>query len=114
MVQAEDELSAINMAIGAAFSGARSLAASSGPGIALMIEALGLAAVTETPLVLVDVQRCGPSTGMPTRMEQADLNLLSTARMGKFPVSSSPQQTSRNASTKRSVRLTSLRNINVR
>ncbi len=85
MVQAEDELSAINMAIGAAFSGARSLAASSGPGIALMIEALGLAAVTETPLVLVDVQRCGPSTGMPTRMEQADLNLLIYGAHGEIP-----------------------------
>jgi len=85
MVQAEDELSAINMSIGAAFSGARSLAASSGPGIALMIEALGLAAVTETPLVLVDVQRCGPSTGMPTRMEQADLNLLLYGAHGEIP-----------------------------
>ncbi|HSF33545.1 MAG TPA: 2-oxoacid:acceptor oxidoreductase subunit alpha [Candidatus Tectomicrobia bacterium] len=85
MVQAEDELSAINMAVGAAFSGARSLAASSGPGIALMIEALGLAAVTETPLVLVDVQRCGPSTGMPTRMEQADLNLLIYGAHGEVP-----------------------------
>jgi 2-oxoglutarate ferredoxin oxidoreductase subunit alpha len=85
MVQAEDELSAINMAVGAAFSGARSLAASSGPGIALMIEALGLAAVTETPLVVVDVQRCGPSTGMPTRMEQADLNLLIYGAHGEIP-----------------------------
>ena len=85
MVQAEDELSAINMAIGASFSGARSLAASSGPGIALMIEALGLAAVTETPLVIVDVQRCGPSTGMPTRMEQADLNLLIYGAHGEIP-----------------------------
>jgi len=85
MVQAEDELSAINMTIGAAFSGARSLAASSGPGIALMIEALGLSAVTETPLVLVDVQRCGPSTGMPTRMEQADLNLLLYGAHGEIP-----------------------------
>jgi 2-oxoglutarate ferredoxin oxidoreductase subunit alpha len=85
MVQAEDELSAINMSIGAAFSGARALAASSGPGIALMIEALGLSAVTETPLVVVDVQRCGPSTGMPTRMEQADLNLLIYGAHGEIP-----------------------------
>jgi 2-oxoglutarate ferredoxin oxidoreductase subunit alpha len=85
MVQAEDELAAINMAIGAAFSGTRALAASSGPGIALMIEALGLAAVTETPLVVVDVQRCGPSTGMPTRMEQADLNLLIYGAHGEIP-----------------------------
>jgi 2-oxoglutarate ferredoxin oxidoreductase subunit alpha len=85
MVQAEDELSAINMAIGAAFSGVRAMGASSGPGIALMIEALGLAAVTETPLVLVDVQRCGPSTGMPTRMEQADLNLLVYGAHGEIP-----------------------------
>lgn len=85
MVQAEDELSAINMAVGAAFSGARALACSSGPGIALMIEALGLAAVTETPLVVIDVQRCGPSTGMPTRMEQADLNLLVYGAHGEIP-----------------------------
>jgi 2-oxoglutarate ferredoxin oxidoreductase subunit alpha len=85
MVQAEDELSAITMAIGAGFSGARSITASSGPGIALMIEALGLSAVTETPLVLVDVQRCGPSTGMPTRMEQADLNLLVYGAHGEIP-----------------------------
>lgn len=85
MVQAEDELSAITMAIGAGFSGARSITASSGPGIALMIEALGLSAVTETPLVLVDVQRCGPSTGMPTRMEQADLNLLIYGAHGEIP-----------------------------
>jgi 2-oxoglutarate ferredoxin oxidoreductase subunit alpha len=85
MVQAEDELSAINMSIGAAYSGARALAASSGPGIALMIEALGLSAVTETPLVIVDVQRCGPSTGMPTRMEQADLNLLIYGAHGEIP-----------------------------
>jgi 2-oxoglutarate/2-oxoacid ferredoxin oxidoreductase subunit alpha len=85
MVQAEDELSAINMSIGAAFGGTRALAASSGPGIALMIEALGLAAVTETPLVVVDVQRCGPSTGMPTRMEQADLNLLIYGAHGEIP-----------------------------
>jgi 2-oxoglutarate ferredoxin oxidoreductase subunit alpha len=85
MIQAEDELAAINMSIGAAFSGARALAASSGPGITLMIEALGLAAVTETPLVLVDVQRCGPSTGMPTRMEQADLNLLIYGAHGEIP-----------------------------
>jgi 2-oxoglutarate ferredoxin oxidoreductase subunit alpha len=85
MVQAEDELSAVNMTIGAAYSGARSITASSGPGIALMIEALGLAAVTETPIVLVDVQRCGPSTGMPTRMEQADLNLLIYGAHGEIP-----------------------------
>ncbi|MBI3329337.1 MAG: 2-oxoacid:acceptor oxidoreductase subunit alpha [Nitrospinae bacterium] len=85
MVQAEDELAAINMSIGAAFSGARALAASSGPGIALMIEALGLAAVTETPLVVVDIQRCGPSTGMPTRMEQGDLNLLIYGAHGEIP-----------------------------
>ena len=85
MIQAEDELAAINMSIGAAFSGARALAASSGPGITLMIEALGLAAVTETPLVIVDVQRCGPSTGMPTRMEQADLNLLIYGAHGEVP-----------------------------
>jgi len=73
-IQAEDELAAINMVIGAAFSGARAMTSTSGPGLSLMMEGLGLAGMTETPIVLVDVQRAGPSTGMPTKLEQSDIN----------------------------------------
>ena len=75
VVQAEDEISAINMAIGASFTGARAMTATSGPGLSLMIEALGLASMTETPLVVIDVQRAGPATGMPTKTAQGDLYL---------------------------------------
>ena len=77
IVQAEDELAAIGMAIGANWNGARSFTATSGPGISLMSEFLGLAYYSEIPVVLVDVQRSGPSTGMPTRTQQSDI--LSTA-----------------------------------
>ena len=82
LVQAEDELAAINMAIGASFAGTPALTATSGPGLALMVEALGLAVASETPLVVVDVMRGGPSTGIPTKSEQSDLNiaLLRAAR----------------------------------
>jgi 2-oxoglutarate ferredoxin oxidoreductase subunit alpha len=73
VIQAEDELAAIGIAIGAGWSGARAFTATSGPGLSLMTEFLGLAYFAEIPLVLVNVQRCGPSTGMPTRTQQADL-----------------------------------------
>ena len=73
IVQAEDELSAIGMAIGANWNGARSFTATSGPGVSLMNEFLGLAYFAEIPTVLVDVQRAGPSTGMPTRTQQSDI-----------------------------------------
>lgn len=73
IVQAEDELAAIGMAIGANWNGARSFTATSGPGVSLMSEFLGLAYYAEIPVVLVDVQRSGPSTGMPTRTQQSDL-----------------------------------------
>ncbi len=72
IVQAEDELAAIGMAIGANWNGARAFTASSGPGLSLMSEFLGLAYYAEIPVVLVDVQRAGPSTGMPTRTQQSD------------------------------------------
>lgn len=72
-VQTEDELAAITAALGAGYAGARAMTATSGPGLSLMMEALGLASTTETPVVIVDVQRAGPSTGMPTKMEQSDL-----------------------------------------
>ncbi len=75
MIQAEDEIAAINMCLGGSFTGARSMTATSGPGLALMVEALGHATMTEIPLVLVDVQRAGPSTGMPTKVSQGDLRL---------------------------------------
>jgi len=77
ILQAEDELSAIGMVIGASWNGARAFTATSGPGVSLMSEFLGLAYFAEIPTVLFDVQRAGPSTGMPTRTQQADI--LSTA-----------------------------------
>jgi 2-oxoglutarate ferredoxin oxidoreductase subunit alpha len=73
VVQTEDELSAIGCVIGASFAGVKSMTATSGPGLSLMIEMLGLAAMAEVPAVIVDVQRGGPSTGNPTRSEQSDL-----------------------------------------
>lgn len=82
IVQAEDELSAIGMAIGANWNGARSFTATSGPGVSLMNEFLGLAYYSEIPVVLVDVQRAGPSTGMPTRSQQSDLLLAAYASHG--------------------------------
>ena len=83
--QAEDELAAINMAIGASFAGVRSMTATSGGGFSLMVEALGMAGMTETPLVVVESQRAGPSTGLPTKTEQGDLNLMLGAGQGEFP-----------------------------
>jgi 2-oxoglutarate/2-oxoacid ferredoxin oxidoreductase subunit alpha len=83
--QAEDELAAINMAIGASFGGVRAMTATSGGGFSLMVEALGMAGMTETPLVVVESQRAGPSTGLPTKTEQGDLNLMLGAGQGEFP-----------------------------
>ncbi|HMC65238.1 MAG TPA: 2-oxoacid:acceptor oxidoreductase subunit alpha [Gemmataceae bacterium] len=85
-IQAEDEIAAIGMAIGAAFGGALGVTATSGPGICLKSEAIGLAVVTELPLVIVDVQRGGPSTGLPTKTEQADLLQAMYGRNGECPV----------------------------
>ena len=73
MLQTEDEISACTMAIGAAHAGARAFTATAGPGLSLMAEAIGLAEMTETPLVVIDTQRGGPSTGLPTKHEQSDL-----------------------------------------
>jgi 2-oxoglutarate ferredoxin oxidoreductase subunit alpha len=83
--QAEDELSAINMAIGAAMTGARTMVATCGPGLSLMQEGIGQLGMAEVPLVIVDAQRGGPSTGMPTKPEQSDLNLLVFGGHGDFP-----------------------------
>ena len=82
VVQAEDELAAIGMAIGAGWNGARAFTASSGPGVSLMQEFLGLAYFSEVPLVLFDIQRVGPSTGMPTRTQQGDLLTCAYASHG--------------------------------
>lgn len=82
IVQAEDELAAIGMVIGASWNGARSFTATSGPGVSLMNEFLGLAYFAEIPAVLIDVQRTGPSTGMPTRTQQSDLLISAYASHG--------------------------------
>jgi len=75
LVQAEDEIASINMAIGASYGGLRAMTATSGPGLSLMVEGLSMASMAEIPLVVVDVQRAGPSTGMPTKTSQGDLFL---------------------------------------
>lgn len=82
--QAEDEISAINMVIGASFAGVRAMTATSGGGFALMVESLSLAAMTETPIVIVLAQRPGPATGFPTRTEAADLLFALFAGHGEF------------------------------
>lgn len=83
--QAEDEISAINMALGASYAGARSLVTTSGGGFALMIEGISLAGMIETPVVVHVAQRPGPATGLPTRTEQADLEMVLYAGHGEFP-----------------------------
>lgn len=83
--QAEDEISAINMAIGASFAGVRAMTGTSGGGFALMTEGLSLAGMTETPLVIALAQRPGPATGLPTRTEQGDLNFALHTAHGEFP-----------------------------
>ena len=82
LIQAEDELAAIGIVIGANWNGARSFTATSGPGLSLMNEFLGLAYFAEIPTVLIDVQRTGPSTGMPTRTQQSDISLAAHASHG--------------------------------
>jgi 2-oxoglutarate ferredoxin oxidoreductase subunit alpha len=85
LVQAEDELASINMAIGASYGGTPALTATSGPGLSLMTESLGLAVAAEVPIVVVDVMRCGPSTGIPTKSEQSDLNIALYGVHGDAP-----------------------------
>ncbi|GAC1394981.1 MAG: 2-oxoacid:acceptor oxidoreductase subunit alpha [Chloroflexota bacterium] len=75
VLQAEDEMASLGMVLGASYAGKKAMTSSAGPGISLMVEMLGLAAMAELPCVIVDVQRAGPSTGMPTKHEQGDLNL---------------------------------------
>jgi 2-oxoglutarate ferredoxin oxidoreductase subunit alpha len=83
--QTEDELAAMNLIIGANFAGVRAMTATSGGGYSLMVEATGLAGMTETPAVIVEAQRAGPSTGLPTKTEQGDLQMVFGASQGDFP-----------------------------
>lgn len=83
--QAEDEIAAVNMAIGASFAGVPAMTGTSGGGFSLMVEALGFAGIAEIPLVIVNVQRPGPATGLPTRTEQSDLKFMISASQGEFP-----------------------------
>jgi 2-oxoglutarate ferredoxin oxidoreductase subunit alpha len=85
-LQAEDEIAAANMALGAAFAGQLAVTGTSGPGMDLKAETLGLAVIMELPMVIVDVQRAGPSTGMPTKTEQTDLLLAMFGRHGESPL----------------------------
>lgn len=85
VIQTEDEIAAATMAIGSNYAGTRSFTASAGPGLSLMMEAIGLAGMTETPLVIVDTQRGGPSTGLPTKQEQSDLMAMIYGTHGEIP-----------------------------
>ena len=85
-IQAEDEIAAANMALGAAFTGQLAVTGTSGPGVDLKAETIGLAVIMELPMIVVDVQRAGPSTGMPTKTEQADLLLAMYGRHGESPL----------------------------
>lgn len=85
MVHAEDEIAAMNMIVGAGYAGVRALTATSGSGFCLMVEGLGLAGITETPIVAVNAQRPGPAVGLPTRTEQGDLEFVLHAHHGEFP-----------------------------
>ena len=84
-LQTEDEIASITMAIGASYAGARSMVTTSGGGFSLMVEALGFAAMVEVPIVIYNAQRPGPSTGLPTRIEQSDLLFMGFASQGEFP-----------------------------
>lgn len=85
VVQPEDEIAAINMAIGAGYAGVRSMCASSGGGFSLMVEGVGLAGESEIPVVIIEGQRAGPSTGLPTKTEQGDLRFVLHSSQGEFP-----------------------------
>lgn len=85
VIQTEDEIAAATMAIGANYAGVRALTASAGPGLSLKMEAIGLSGITEQPLVIVDTQRGGPSTGLPTKQEQSDLMAMIYGTHGEIP-----------------------------
>lgn len=85
VIQTEDEIAACTMAIGANYGGVRAMTTSAGPGLSLMMEAIGLAGMTEIPVVIVDTQRGGPSTGLPTKQEQSDINAMIYGTHGEIP-----------------------------
>ena len=85
VIQTEDEIAALGVVLGASFAGKKAMTATSGPGFSLMVEMLGLSAMAELPAVIVDAQRAGPSTGMPTKMEQGDLMMAIHAGHGEAP-----------------------------
>src|SRR5690606_14699298 len=85
-MQAEDEIAAVGAALGASYGGALGVTTSSGPGVALKSETISLAVALELPLLIIDIQRAGPSTGMPTKTEQSDLHLALFGRHGEAPV----------------------------
>lgn len=85
VIQTEDEIAAVTMAIGASYGGVRTMTASAGPGLSLKTEAIGLAGMTETPIVIVNTQRGGPSTGLPTKQEQSDMNAMIYSTHGEIP-----------------------------
>ena len=85
MMQVEDEIAALGMALGASYAGKKVMTATAGPGLSLMTELLGLAGMAEVPVVVADIQRAGPSTGMPTKTEQGDLNLAAFGAHGESP-----------------------------
>ena len=85
VVQAEDEIASMGMVLGASYTGKRAMTSTSGPGLSLMVEMLGLSGMAEIPAVIADIQRTGPSTGMPTKQEQGDLNMAVYAGHGEFP-----------------------------
>ncbi|MBX8273148.1 tryptophan synthase subunit alpha [Staphylococcus aureus] len=85
VIQTEDEIAAVTMAIGANYGGVRAFTASAGPGLSLMMEAIGLSGMTETPLVIINTQRGGPSTGLPTKQEQSDLMQMIYGTHGDIP-----------------------------
>ncbi len=85
VIQPEDEIAAINMALGASYAGSRAMTATSGGGFSLMVESVGLASMAELPLVIIEGQRPGPATGLPTKTEQGDLSFVLSAGQGDFP-----------------------------
>ncbi|RXT15191.1 2-oxoacid:acceptor oxidoreductase subunit alpha [Ammoniphilus sp. CFH 90114] len=85
VIQTEDEIAAVTMTLGANYAGTRAITASAGPGLALKMEAIGLAGMTETPIVIVNTQRGGPSTGLPTKQEQSDVNAMIYGTHGEIP-----------------------------
>ncbi len=108
-MQAEDEIAGVGAALGASFGGALGVTTTSGPGLALKAETIGLAVSLELPLIVCDIQRGGPSTGLPTKTEQADLLQALFGRNGESPVPSSPRRPPPTASTSRSRRCGSRR-----